>query len=115
MSDIYINYTLLLLGAFGPLCGMGVASVIDNISKPLLGNDLKAVSRPEPMPFIKTATLVGPDFFVFSAKAAIILEAAKGVAFLGPLKPKEPADNQAMALPLASVIVIIVLLNVAFI
>ena len=40
--------------------------------------------------------------------------AANGVDFREPLKPMPPADDQAIALPCASVMVIMVLLNVAF-
>jgi len=40
--------------------------------------------------------------------------AANGVAFLAPLKPTVPAESQHRVSPLRSVIVTIVLLNVAF-
>ena len=49
------------------------------------------------------------------ANSSAACEAANGVLFLEPLKPRDPALFQPIALPFLSVIVIIVLLNVAFI
>src|SRR3989338_7354587 len=62
-------------------------------------SDLIAESRPLPAPFTTTSTEIGPPFRSFSASAATIFEAANGVAFLGPLKPREPAVAQARTLP----------------
>jgi hypothetical protein len=42
------------------------------------------------------------------------LDDAKGVAFLGPEKPSEPAEAHARTLPARSVTVIVVLLYEAF-
>src|SRR6056297_3575029 len=85
------------------------------ISKPLEANVFIAESRPGPIPFTKTSTSKGPVLESFSAIAPATLEAAKGVAFLGPEKPKEPADIQAMVLPSLSVTLIKVLLYEALI
>src|SRR5271163_1940516 len=50
-----------------------------------------------------------PAFFTASSAA---IWAAKGVDLREPLKPIVPAEDQEMVLPCASVMVIIVLLNV---
>ena len=49
-------------------------------------------------------------FATFSAQTC----AANGVDFLDPLKPTAPADEAAIAFPATSVIVTVVLLNVAW-
>jgi len=51
-----------------------------------------------------------PMDFNLSAIAAMILEDAKGVAFLGPENPKEPAEADVMTFPAMSVTQIRVLL-----
>src|ERR1700752_4749148 len=51
------------------------------------------------------------EAFLAASSAAIC--AAYGVDLREPLKPMVPADDQAIALPCASVMVIMVLLNVA--
>ena len=85
-------------------------SRIEMISNPWLAKDRMAESRPGPMPETRTSTLWGPVLDTFSAIAAVTLEAAKGVAFLGPEKPNAPEVAQAITLPLSSVAVITVLL-----
>src|SRR6201988_3477758 len=52
------------------------------------------------------------EAFLAASSAAIC--AAYGVDLREPLKPMVPADDQAMVLPWASVMVIMVLLNDAF-
>jgi hypothetical protein len=48
------------------------------------------------------------------AQSSAAIWAANGVDLREPLKPLAPADDQAIALPCASVMVIMVLLNVEF-
>lgn len=107
---IFIYQTLLTFLGRGPLCGIGVASLMEIISNPWLIRDLIAESRPPPIPLTITSTAWGPLAFNFSAMAAITLEEAKGVAFFGPENPREPAVAQARTLPARSVTVITVLL-----
>src|SRR3989338_10559350 len=74
--------------------------------------DLSADSLPAPGPFIYTSTLLTPYSIAFFAATSAATWAAKGVPFLDPLKPLLPALLHASTLPLLSVIVIRVLLNV---
>lgn len=70
-----------------------------------------AESLPLPTPLIKTSISSLPTVFNFSTMAETTLEAANGVAFLGPEKPIDPAEAQAKTSPLLVVAVIIVLLK----
>src|SRR5262249_36103174 len=71
-----------------------------------------ALSRPAPGPFTNTATERIPCSCARRAASSAASCAANGVDLREPLKPRAPADDHAMALPLMSVIVTTVLLNV---
>src|SRR5918996_5701042 len=94
-----------------PLCGIGVTSRIDVIVKPTLCKDLSADSRPEPGPRTSTSRVRMPCSMALRPACSAATCAANGVDLREPLKPWLPADDQAIALPCASVMVIIVLLN----
>ena len=91
---------------------MGVVSFIDNILKPLACKALKAVSLPEPGPFISTDKTFIPISKAFTAAASAATCAAYGVDLRDPLKPFCPDDAQDITFPLVSAIDTIVLLNV---
>ena len=85
------------------------------ISRPVACKDLIAVSLPAPGPDKKTSVCCIPwSIACFAAFSAAVC-AANGVPFLAPLKPVTPADAHDNVSPFKSVIVIIVLLNVALI
>lgn len=96
-----------------PLWGNGVTSSIDLIFKPAACNAVIALSRPLPGPFTFTSTSLIPYFAAFSATCWAANWPAKGVLFRLPLNPVVPALDQQRVSPLVSVIVIVVLLNVA--
>src|SRR5579863_9283624 len=73
-----------------------------------------ADSRPEPGPDTSTSSVRMPCSEAFFTASSAAIWAANGVDFREPLKPIVPEDDQAMVLPCASVMVIMVLLNVAF-
>src|SRR3954469_4179163 len=72
-----------------------------------------ADSRPEPGPCTRTWTRRTPSVTASRPACSAATVAANGVDFLEPLKPALPDDPHDTAFPRASVIVIIVLLNVA--
>src|SRR3954468_16701743 len=72
-----------------------------------------ALSRPLPGPFTRTSTSRTPNFEAFSAHWVAATCPAKGVLLRLPLKPHVPALAQQSVSPLVSVIVTVVLLNVA--
>lgn len=96
------------------MCGNGVASLIEVILKPLACNALKAVSLPEPGPFISTDKIFIPSSKAFVPASSAAIWAAYGVDFLDPLNPFFPAEDHATTLPWTSAIEIIVLLKVDF-
>ena len=87
--------------------------MIERIWNPLDWNALKAVSLPDPGPFNLTTKVFKPCSWALPAAWSAAICAAYGVDFLEPLKPFEPAEDQAITFPWSSVIVTIVLLNVA--
>ncbi len=91
---------------------MGVTSRISVTLNPAVWSARSALSRPAPGPFTKTATERIPCSCARRAASSAASCAAKGVDLREPLKPRAPADDQATALPLMSVIVTTVLLNV---
>src|SRR5690606_38563063 len=95
-----------------PLCGIGVTSRIDVIMKPAACSARSADSRPEPGPHTSTSRVRMPCSCAFLATSSAAIWAAKGVDLREPLNPWAPADDQAMALPCASEMVIMVLLKV---
>ncbi len=74
-----------------------------------------ALSRPLPGPLTLTSTSLTPNLAAFSAAWVAANWPAKGVLFRLPLNPEVPALAQHKASPLVSVIVTVVLLNVALI
>src|SRR5690606_23841492 len=93
-------------------CGIGVTSRIEVIMKPAACKARRADSRPEPGPQTSTSRVRMPCSCAFLAASSAAIWAANGVDLRDPLKPWAPADDQAMALPCASVMVIMVLLKV---
>src|SRR4029077_14492421 len=74
-----------------------------------------ALSRPEPGPFTRTSISFTPNFAALSAHVSAARCGAKGVLLRLPLKPDVPAVAQHKTSPFKSVIVTVVLLNVALI
>src|SRR5882672_2311396 len=72
-----------------------------------------ALSRPEPGPLTLTSTSLTPNFVAEEAAVSAARWAANGVLLRLPLNPTVPLEAQHKASPLGSVIVTIVLLNVA--
>jgi hypothetical protein len=91
---------------------MGVTSFMEVISKPADTSARMADSLPDPGPFTRTSTRLRPCSIAFLAQSFAVCDEAKGVDFLAPRKFC-PEVAQARTLPLGSVIVTIVLLNVA--
>src|ERR1700741_2488372 len=93
---------------------MGVTSLIWVIWKPTDCRARSADSRPEPGPITSTSSTFMPCSIAFLPASSAAICAAYGVDLREPLKPLVPDDDQAMVLPCASVMVIMVLLNEAF-
>src|SRR6202167_2390870 len=72
-----------------------------------------ADSRPEPGPFTRTSISLMPCDMAWRAASCATCWAAKAVLLREPLKPTRPALDQPSTLPCMSVIVTLVLLNVA--
>ena len=89
-------------------------SSIARITIPADCSPVMALSRPEPGPFTRTSSSFTPNLLARSAQVSAARWAAKGVLLRLPLKPEVPAVAQHRTSPLTSVIVTIVLLNVAF-
>src|SRR6185369_12867657 len=100
-------------GGRQPLWGMGVTSRMETTRRPTEASAWMADSRPLPGPCTRTCTRRTPRFIASRPQFSAATVAANGVDFLEPLKPALPAEPQASALPLRSVIVIKRLLNVA--
>src|ERR1700735_3659653 len=109
-----MSYTRRRLRGRHPLCGIGVTSRIEVMVKPAACSERSADSRPDPGPATATSSARMPCSCAFFAASSAPPCAAYGVDLREPLKPIVPADDQAMVLPCTSVIVIMVLLNVAF-
>src|SRR5277367_1121791 len=101
------------LGGRQPLCGIGVTSRISEILNPAACSARSADSRPEPGPFTNTEMVRMPWSIAFLAASSAASCAANGVDLREPLNPHVPADDHATTLPLTSVMLTIVLLNVA--
>src|SRR5229473_2680914 len=108
------DYTRRRLRGRQPLCGIGVTSRIDVMVKPAACKARNADSRPDPGPATCTSRVRMPCSWALRATSSPATWAAYGVDLRDPLKPMVPEDDHAIALPWASVIVIIVLLNDAF-
>src|ERR687883_479410 len=100
-------------GGRQPLCGSGVTSSIALMIRPDCCSAVTADSRPDPGPLIRTSISFRPNFDPFSAQVSAARWAANGVLLRLPLKPTVPAEALHSVSPLVSVIVTIVLLNVA--
>src|SRR6476620_115641 len=74
-----------------------------------------ALSRPEPGPLTLTSTSLTPYLVAAAAAVSAARCAANGVLLRLPLNPTVPDEAQHNASPLGSVIVTVVLLNVALI
>src|SRR4029079_4975022 len=74
-----------------------------------------ALSRPEPGPLTFTSTSLTPYLVAVAAAVSAARWAANGVLLRLPLNPTVPDEAQHNASPLGSVIVTVVLLNVALI
>src|SRR5271163_5273749 len=81
--------------------------------RPAPCNAVMADSRPEPGPLTRTSISLRPNLDAFSAQVSAARCAANGVLLRLPLKPTVPEEAQQRASPLGSVIVTVVLLNVA--
>src|SRR5271166_290161 len=106
-------YTRRRLRGRQPLCGIGVMSRMAVIENPTACRARNALSRPEPGPETSISSVSMPCSRAFLPASSAATCAAYGVDLRLPLKPWLPEDDQAIALPCASVMVIIVLLNVA--
>src|SRR5689334_25194400 len=93
---------------------MGVTSRMVVIVMPTACSARSADSRPEPGPDTLTSRVFTPCSAALRPASSAAIWAAYGVDFREPLNPIMPADDQEMALPCASVMVIMVLLNEAF-
>src|SRR5262249_38748295 len=107
--------TLRFFGGRQPLCGIAVVSRMVRTSKPAVDNARTADSRPEPGPLTRTSTVLSPTSFALLAAVSAACCAAKGEPLREPRTPREPALDQLTVLPSGSLIVTIVLLNVAWI
>ncbi len=96
------------------MCGWPVTSRIPSTSSPMLWKVLAAMSRPEPWPLTSMSTRRTPWSIALFAQLSAVIWAAYGVLLRLPLKPRAPADSQAMTLPSWSVTLTIVLLNELF-
>src|SRR5262245_28763939 len=81
--------------------------------RPAACRAVMADSRPEPGPLTRTSISFRPNFDARSATVSAARWAANGVLLRLPLKPTVPAEAKQSVSPLVSVIVTMVLLNVA--
>lgn len=88
-------------------------SRIDRTSIPAVDKARTADSLPAPGPLTRTSTVRSPDSFALFAAVREACWAAKGVPLREPRNPKEPELDHDNTLPIGSVNVMIVLLNVA--
>src|SRR5688500_19520592 len=108
-----LDYTRRFLGGRQPLWGSGVTSSMPVIFRPACWSWMIACSRPAPGPFTLTSISTIPLLRAAEAAFSAARPAAKGVLLRAPLNPCVPADAHEIVSPLVSVIVTIVLLNVA--
>src|SRR4051812_17032549 len=83
------------------------------IDRPEACSAVIALSRPDPGPLTFTSTSLTPNLVAVDAAVSAARCAANGVLLRLPLKPTVPDEAQHNASPLGSVIVTVVLLNVA--
>src|ERR1700682_4438066 len=101
-------------GGRQPLCGTGVTSEMLVILSPSAFRARTADSRPGPGPLIRTSRFLTPHSCAALPAASAATCAANGVDLREPLKPAPPDVAHDSALPCRSVIVMIVLLNDAW-
>src|ERR1700687_2658189 len=101
-------------GGRQPLCGTGVTSEMLVILSPSAFRARTADSRPGPGPLIRTSRFLTPHSCAALPADSAATCAANGVDLREPLKPAPPDVAHDSALPWRSVIVIIVLLNDAW-
>src|SRR5579872_4824913 len=115
MTTHHYSYTRRFLGGRQPLCGSGVTSSIALIVRPAACKAVMADSRPAPGPLTRTSISFRPNLVARSAAVSAARWAANGVLLRLPLKPTVPAEAKQSVSPLVSVMVTMVLLNVALI
>src|SRR5215467_7376853 len=103
-----------LLGGRQPLCGTGVTSEMLLILRPSALSARTADSRPGPGPLMRTSRFFTPYSCAARPADSAATCAAKGVDLREPLNPAPPDVAHDSALPCRSVIVMIVLLNDAW-
>ena len=109
-----IAQTLRRLGGRQPLCGIGVTSLIDLTCSPAAASAWMADSRPLPGPCTRTCTRLHTEPSAPRARTARPRRSPRTACdFFEPLKPALPDEPHAIVLPCVSVIVTVVLLNVA--
>src|SRR5262249_4231093 len=109
------NQTRRFFGGRQPLWGRGVTSSMALIERPEACKAVMALSRPEPGPLTLTSTSLTPNFVAAAAAVSAARWAATGVLLRVHWKPTVPLEAQQRASPLGSVMVTVVLLNVALI
>src|SRR5437763_14775283 len=102
-------------GGRQPLCGTGVTSEMLVILSPSALSARTADSRPGPGPLILTSRFLTPHSCAALPADSAATCAANGVDLREPLKPAPPDVAHDKALPCLSVMVMIVLLNDAWI
>src|SRR5215471_3759383 len=101
-------------GGRQPLCGTGVTSAMLEILMPSALSARTADSRPGPGPLMRTSRFLMPQSIAALPAFSAATCAANGVDLREPLKPAPPDVAHDSALPCRSVIVMIVLLNDAW-
>ena len=96
------------------MCGIGVTSEMLVIFMPSAFSARTADSRPGPGPLIRTSRFLTPHSTATRPAFSAATCAANGVDLREPLKPAPPDVAHDSALPCRSVIVMIVLLNDAW-
>src|SRR4029079_11308263 len=110
----FLGYMRRRFGGRQPLCGIGVTSEMLVIFIPSAFSARTADSRPGPGPLILTSRFFTPHSTATRPAFSAATCAANGVDLRDPLKPAPPEVAQESALPWRSVIVMIVLLNDAW-
>src|SRR5215510_12250069 len=101
-------------GGRQPLCGTGVTSEMLEILMPSALSARTADSRPGPGPLMRTSRFLTPHSIAARPAFSAATCAANGVDLREPLNPAPPDVAHDSALPCRSVIVMIVLLNDAW-
>src|SRR6185369_13576254 len=102
------------LGGRQPLCGTGVTSEIAVILMPSAFSARTEDSRPGPGPLMRTSRFLTPHSWAALPAASAATWAANGVDFREPRKPAPPEVAHDRALPMRSVMVMMVLLKDAW-